>query len=89
MAWMKDKKFDRVATDAADAWNEGLPFFTPILMPPTGQGGMSGRIADIEQMMAIIIGVGWQLHTWAVGSGGGASGRLSAMPLFVRPGPGA
>lgn len=85
MGW-KDKKFDRVASDAQEAWDEGSPFFTPILIPPTGQGGASGRIADIEAMLAAVIEVGWQLHTWAVGSGaGGGAGRLSAMPLFVRP----
>ncbi len=87
MGWMKDKKFDRVEADARAAWEEGVPYFTPILMPPNSQGGMSGRIEDIEQMMAIITSVGWQLHTWAVGGGGGTTGRLSAMPLFVHPAP--
>ena len=83
MGFIKDAKAAAVGTDAKKAWDEGATFFTPVLNYPGFRGGISGRIADWELMIAAIVEVGWRMHTWSVASDN--QGRPQAMPLFDRP----
>jgi len=82
MGFIKEAKAQVVAKDALKAWEEGRSVFTPILNTPATHTGASGAVDDIALMVEAIIGVGWQLHTWAVASD--AKGRPQAMPLFMR-----
>jgi hypothetical protein len=83
MGFIKDKKVDRLTSDAQQAWADQTRMsFTPILNVSWSNAGMSGDVSDIGMMMDAIGRVGWRLHTWAVTSD--KNGHPQAMPLFIR-----
>ncbi|MBW4043336.1 MAG: hypothetical protein HIU86_14670 [Acidobacteria bacterium] len=82
MGWIKDAKATQMGKEAQQAWDAGVPVFTPLLNMPATRPDFSGAITDWPLMMAAIQEAGWKLHTWAVGSD--SKGRPAAMPLFTR-----
>jgi hypothetical protein len=82
MGFIANQKASSIGSDAQAAWDEGSPFFAPLLNLPAFKSGFSGRVRDWEPMMYAITSVGWKLHTWAVCSDD--RGKPQAMPLFVR-----
>lgn len=84
MGFLKDKKAEKLGTDAQVAWDLGRAVFTPVMNFPNWNMGFSGGNDDIALMTEAILAVGWRLDTWSTVTD--SNGRPQVMPLFVRPG---
>ncbi len=83
MGIIKNTKIKDMAAAAEEAWASGRRYFTPFLHMPAPKGNNTGPVPDWSELIDVIEGAGWQLHTWAVAAD--ATGRPNALPLFMRP----